>query len=63
MMLAPVVESIATEYGDKVDFYKGGHRPRARTARIFKIDAIPLLLFVPKNGEPVLTGGAGTGLR
>lgn len=58
MMLAPVVESIAAEYGDKVDFYKVDIDREPELARIFKIDAIPLLLFVPKNGEPrPYTGG------
>jgi thioredoxin 1 len=51
-MVAPIVEELAEEYGDRVKFLKMNTDDNAKTASGYGIRAIPTLL-VFKGGQPV----------
>jgi thioredoxin 1 len=51
-MVAPIVEELAEEYGDRVRFLKMNTDDNAKTASAYGIHAIPTLL-VFKGGQPV----------
>ncbi len=52
LMVAPIIDELAEEYGDRVDFVKLDIDENARTASSYSIMSIPTLLIF-KNGEPV----------
>ena len=52
LMVAPIIEELAEEYGDRVDFVKLDVDDNMRTASSYSIRSIPTLLIF-KNGEPV----------
>ena len=51
-MIAPIVEELAKEYGDRIDFVKVDVDQNPKTATKYGIMSIPTLLIF-KNGEPV----------
>lgn len=53
-MLAPVIEELASQYGDKVDFVKINVDENPETPRKYGIRGIPTLILF-KNGEAVNT--------
>jgi thioredoxin 1 len=61
-MIAPVLEEIATEHGDKLDIAKLNVDNNPTTAMKYNVMSIPTLL-VFKDGEPVkrLVGAKGKG--
>ncbi len=52
LMVAPIIDELAEEYGDRVDFVKLDIDYNAKTASSYSIMSIPTLLIF-KNGEPV----------
>ena len=50
--LAPVLEELAAEYGDRIYIYKVNTEEEQELAAAFGIRSIPTLLFVPMNGKP-----------
>ncbi len=52
LMVAPIIDELAEEYGDRVDFVKLDVDENAKTASSYAIRSIPTLLIF-KNGEPV----------
>lgn len=56
--LAPVMEELAEEYCDKVIFYKVNVDEEKELAYLFKASSIPLLVFIPVNGQPQIARGA-----
>jgi len=52
LMVAPIIDELAEEYGDKVDFVKLDVDENARTASNYGIMSIPTLLIF-KDGQPV----------
>lgn len=56
--IAPVLEELATEYGDRVYIYKINTETEPELAAAFGIRSIPSLLFVPMNGQPQMAAGA-----
>ncbi|MEG1607289.1 MAG: thioredoxin [Mucinivorans sp.] len=56
--LAPVLEELATEYGDQIIIYKIDTEAEQELAAAFGIRSIPTLLFVPLTGEPQMVQGA-----
>jgi thioredoxin len=57
-MVAPILEELAEEYGDKLNIYKIDTEAEQELAGVFGIKSIPSLLFVPKDGQPQMAMGA-----
>lgn len=57
-MVAPVIEELNKEYGEKIDFYKIDTEAEQELAAVFGIRSIPSLLFIPVEGQPQMAMGA-----
>jgi thioredoxin len=57
-MVAPILEDLKTEYGDKLDIYKVNTEQERELAGMFGIQSIPSLLFIPSEGQPQMAMGA-----
>lgn len=57
-MVAPVLEELQKEYGDKLVIYKVNTEEEQQLAGMFGIQSIPSLLFVPTDGQPQMAMGA-----
>lgn len=57
-MIAPILEELAGEYGDRIYIYKIDTEKEQDLAAAFGIRSIPTLLFVPMDGEPQMAHGA-----
>jgi thioredoxin 1 len=57
-MVAPVLEELQKEYGDKLIIYKIDTEKEQELAGMFGIRSIPSLLFVPTEGQPQMAMGA-----
>jgi len=57
-MLAPILEELAAEYEDLIYIYKVDTEKEKELAALFGITSIPLLLFIPMEGEPQMARGA-----
>ena len=56
--IAPVLEDLAAEYGDKIYIYKVNVDEAKNLAAAFGIRSIPALLFIPMEGTPEMAQGA-----
>ena len=56
--IAPILEELAAEYGDKIYIYKVDTEEEEELAAAFGIRSIPTLLFIPMNGKPQMAQGA-----
>lgn len=56
--VAPILEELAKEYGDKIVIYKIDTDKEQELAAAFGIRSIPSLLFVPMTGKPQMAQGA-----
>lgn len=57
-MIAPVLEELKKEYGDKLEIYKINTEDEKELSSIFGVQSIPSLLFVPQDGQPQMAQGA-----
>ena len=57
-MIAPIIKNLAEEYDGKVTFYKINVDKEKELAALFNVTSIPLLVFIPKDGQPQLLPGA-----
>jgi thioredoxin len=57
-MVAPILEELQAEYGDKIKIYKIDTEQERTLAGMFGIQSIPSLLFVPVEGQPQMAVGA-----
>ena len=57
-MVAPILEQLSEEYGDKINIYKVDTEAQQELAAAFAIRSIPSMLFCPKEGEPQMAQGA-----
>ena len=57
-MVAPVLEKLQEEYGDRLKIYKIDTEQERELAGMFGIQSIPSLLFVPVEGQPQMAMGA-----
>lgn len=55
--LAPIMETLSEKYKGKVVFYKADTEQERELAYVFQIASIPQVLYVPKNGKPMLLKG------
>lgn len=57
--IAPILEEIAAEYGDRIVVYKVDIDKERDLAKAFKISSIPAILYIPADdGEAIMTVGA-----
>lgn len=56
--IAPILEELAAEYGDRITIYKVDTEAEQELAAAFGIQSIPSILFVPMVGEPQMAQGA-----
>jgi len=57
-MVAPILEELKDEYGDKLEIYKIDTEAEQELSAMFGIRSIPSLLFVPVEGQPQMAMGA-----
>lgn len=57
-IVAPILEELQVEYGDKLTIYKVNTEEQRELSAIFGIQSIPSLLFIPKEGQPQMAMGA-----
>lgn len=57
-MVAPILEELAAEYGDRIIIYKVNTEKEQELAGAFGIRSIPSLLFIPMEGQPQMAVGA-----
>jgi thioredoxin len=57
-MVAPILEELQKEYGDKIVIYKVNTEQQQELAGMFGVQSIPSLLFVPQDGQPQMAQGA-----
>ena len=57
-MLAPILEQLSEEYGDKIDIYKIDTEAEQELSAAFGIRSIPSMLFCPAEGQPQMANGA-----
>jgi len=57
-MIAPVLEELQKEYGDKLVIFKVNTEEQQELSSMFGIQSIPSILFVPLEGQPQMATGA-----
>jgi len=57
-MIAPILEELKDEYGEKLDIFKVNTEEQRELASVFGIQSIPSLLFIPTEGQPQMAMGA-----
>ena len=57
-IVAPILEELAEEYGDKLTIYKVNTEDQKELSSVFGIQSIPSLLFIPTEGQPQMAMGA-----
>ena len=56
--VAPILEELSDEYKDQVVIYKIDTDKEQELSSLFGIQSIPTLLFIPKDGKPMMQKGA-----
>lgn len=56
-MLSPIIEKVSQTYSGKVDIYKVDTEASPDLAAMFGIRSIPSILFIPMQGDPVMSSG------
>ena len=54
---SPILEDLAREYGNRVNFYKIDTEKERELAAVFGIQSLPSFLFVPLKGRPTMSSG------
>ncbi|WP_347173119.1 thioredoxin [Polaribacter uvawellassae] len=57
-MIAPILEELSEEYGDKINIYKVDTEAEQELSAAFGIRSIPSMLFCPMDAEPQMANGA-----
>ncbi len=56
--VAPIMEKLATEYDGKLLVYKVNVDQEKDLASVFDVKSIPMVLFIPVEGQPIMQVGA-----
>ena len=56
-MLSPILDELAKDYKDKVDFYKINTEEQMEMAQLFGIMSVPTLVMMSKKTKPVSIPG------
>ena len=57
-MIAPILEELSEEYGEKINIYKVDTEAEQELAAAFAIRSIPSMLFIPMDEQPQMASGA-----
>jgi thioredoxin len=57
-MVAPILEELSEEYNGKLVIYKVDTEAEEELSAVFRIQSIPSILFIPKDGTPMMQAGA-----
>ena len=57
-MVAPILEELSDEYAGKINIYKVDTEAEQELSAVFGIRSIPSILFIPKDGQPMMQPGA-----
>ena len=58
--VAPLMEKFAEDYDGKLLVYKVNVDKEKQLASVFQVRSIPMVLFIPKEGQPMMQVGALT---
>lgn len=56
--VAPIMEKMAEEYDGKLMVYKVNVDQERQLASVFQVKSIPMVLFIPMEGQPMMQVGA-----
>ena len=56
--IAPILDELAAEYDGRIVIYKVDIDKERELAKAFSISSIPAVLYIPLDGEPVITIGS-----
>jgi len=56
--VAPILEELSDEFAGKINIYKVDTEAEQELSSVFGIRSIPSILFVPKEGQPMMQPGA-----
>ena len=56
--IAPILEELAKEYEGQIVIYKVDVDENKPLAKEFNVSSIPAVMFIPVDGEPVMTVGS-----
>ena len=56
--VAPIMEKMAVEYDGKLLVYKVNVDQEKELSSAFQVKSIPMVLFIPKEGQPMMQVGA-----
>jgi thioredoxin len=59
-MLSPIMDQLATDYKDRVNFYKVNTEKEREVAAAFGITSLPSIMFCPMEGRPRMSTGAAS---
>ena len=57
-MVGPIIDELSVEMKGQVNFYKVNTDEEQELGAVFGIRSIPSLLFIPKDGKPMMAAGA-----
>lgn len=57
-MVAPILEELSNDYNGKIVIYKVDTEVEQELSAVFGIRSIPSILFIPKEGQPMMQPGA-----
>lgn len=57
-MVAPILEELSDEYAGKINIFKVDTEVEQELSAVFGIRSIPSILFIPKDGQPMMQPGA-----
>ena len=56
--IAPILDELAAQYDGQIVIYKVDIDKNRDLAKAFNVSSIPAVLYIPLNGEPVMTVGS-----
>ncbi|MBE6234641.1 MAG: thiol reductase thioredoxin [Bacteroidales bacterium] len=56
--IAPILEELASEYDGQIVIYKVDIDKERELAEAFSVSSIPAILYIPVDGEPLMTIGS-----
>lgn len=57
-MVAPILEELSEDYSEQLNIYKVDTEVEQELSAVFGIRSIPSILFIPKEGQPMMQPGA-----